>query len=258
MNVETHIVLSDGRSMPALGLGVWQIPDGTAVQDAIHWALAAGIRHIDTAKLYRNERGVGEAIRTSGIPREEIWVTTKLFPLEAVRVEGAFQASLDRLGIDYVDLYLVHFPPPGALVHAWKKMEVLARGGLAKSIGVSNYRISHLERTFARAELPPSVNQIQLSPYHFPRDVVGWCQNHHVAVEAHTPLTRGRRLDDPLLARIATAHDRSPAQVLIRWSLQHGFVVIPKSSHKDRIESNAAVFDFALTDEEMSELDLVG
>jgi diketogulonate reductase-like aldo/keto reductase len=258
MNLDARITLSDGRSMPALGLGVWQIPDGAAVRDAVHWALEAGIRHIDTAKIYRNERGVGEAIRASGIPREEIWVTTKLFPIDALRVESAFKASLERLDIEYVDLYLVHFPPPGLLLATWKRMEEVARGGLAKSIGVSNYRVSHLEKTFEHAELVPTVNQIQLSPYHFRRDVVGWCQNHGVAVEAYSPLTRGKKLDDPVLHVIAKAHGKTPAQVLIRWSLQHDFVVIPKSANRGRIESNAQVFDFALTDEEMGRLDLIG
>ena len=257
MNPDTRISLRDGRSIPALGLGVWQIPDGKAVQDAIHWALDAGIRHIDTAKLYKNERGVGEAIRTSGIPREEIWVTTKLFPTDALRVEKAFHGSLRRLDIDYVDLYLVHFPPPGRLLPTWKKMEAIAAGGLARSVGVSNYSISHLERTIRVADIPPVLNQIELSPYHFNKGVVAWCKTNDVVVEAYSPLTRGKRLEDPALVAIAEAHHRTPAQVLIRWGLQHDFVVIPKSAVKDRIEANALVFDFSLSEEEMLLLDTI-
>jgi len=148
-----------------LGLGVWQIPDGKPVQEAVHWALESGIRHIDTARFYRNERGVGDAIRTSGVPREEIWVTTKLFPFEALWAERAFQRSLGRLGLDYVDLYLVHFPPPGLLLSTWQKMESIAKQGLARSIGVSNYKVDDINKTLQAADIPPAVNQIHMSPY---------------------------------------------------------------------------------------------
>ncbi|HEV3212990.1 MAG TPA: aldo/keto reductase [Acidimicrobiales bacterium] len=258
MNADLRIPLRDGRSIPALGLGVWQIPDGEQVQDAVHWALDAGIRHFDTAKYYKNERGVGEAIRTSGVAREEIWVTTKLFPLDALWVERAFHDSLQRLDIDYIDLYLVHFPLPGRLLQTWRAMEKIAKSGLAKSVGVSNYSIEHLERTLRDADVAPVLNQIEVSPYHFSKGVVAWCQTHDVVVEAYSPLTHGRKLDDPTLQAIARAHSRTPAQVLIRWSLQHDFVVIPKSCDKERIEANARVFDFCLTDEEMLTLDTLG
>jgi len=258
MDLDARIQLSDGRAIPSLGLGVWQIPEGQAVQDAVHWALAAGVRHIDTARFYRNERGVGEAIRTSGIPREQIWVTTKLFPLEALRARSAFDKSLKRLDIGYIDLYLVHFPPPGLLLRTWRQMESIAKSGLAKSVGVSNYSIDQLDKTIQASEVPPTVNQIQLSPFHFSKVLVAWCEAHDVVVEAYSPLTRGTKLGDPVLGSIAAAHDRSAAQVLIRWGLQHGFVVIPKSARKERIEANADVFDFSLSDEEMLRLDLVG
>jgi diketogulonate reductase-like aldo/keto reductase len=257
LSVASRTALSDGRSIPVLGLGVWQIPDGQAVQDAVHWALEAGVRHIDTARLYRNERGVGEAIRTSGIPREEIWVTTKLFPLEALWAESAFQKSLSRLGLDYVDLYLVHFPPPGRLLSTWKKMESIAKRGLAKSIGVSNYSLGHLNRTLQIADIAPAVNQIHLSPYHYSKDLAESCRALGVAVEAYSPLTRGKNLNDPIPVSIAKAHGKSSAQVFIRWSLQHEFVVIPKSARRERIESNAQVYDFALTSQEMEQLDSV-
>jgi diketogulonate reductase-like aldo/keto reductase len=257
LNLGSRKLLSDGREIPLLGLGVWQIPDGQPVQDAIHWALDAGIRHIDTARLYRNERGVGEAIRSSGVPREEIWVTTKLFPLEAMWTEKAFQKSLNRLGLDYVDLYLVHFPPPGVLRSTWKKMESIAKRGLARSIGVSNYKLDHLRTTLQDAAIAPAVNQIHLSPYHYSKDLADSCASLGVAVEAYSPLTRGKNLNDLVPVSIATSHNKSAAQVLIRWSLQRGFVVIPKSARKERIESNAQVFDFALTDSEMSQLDSV-
>jgi diketogulonate reductase-like aldo/keto reductase len=257
LSIGARIALSDGRSIPALGLGVWQIPDGQAVQDAVHWALEAGIRHIDTARLYRNERGVGEAIRKSGIPREEIWVTTKLFPFEALWVERALQASLRRLNLEYVDLYLVHFPPPGRILSTWKKMESLATRGLARSIGVSNYNLGVLNKTLEIADVAPVVNQIHLSPYHYSKDLAESCRALGVAVEAYSPLTRGRNLNDAVPVSIAKAHGTSPAQVLIRWSLQHGFIVIPKSARQERIVSNSQVYDFALTDEEMGQLDAV-
>jgi len=257
LNIGSRKELSDGRAIPVLGLGVWQIPNGQPVQDAVHWALEAGIRHIDTARFYRNERGVGEAIRTSGVPREEIWVTTKLFPFEALWAERAFQRSLGRLGLDYVDLYLVHFPPPGLLLSTWQKMESIAKRGLARSIGVSNYRLDDINKTLRVADIPPAVNQIHLSPYHYSKDLVESCMALGVVVEAYSPLTRGKNLDDPVPVSIAKAHGKSAAQVLIRWSLQRGFIVIPKSAHKERIESNAQVFDFALTDGEMEQLDSV-
>jgi diketogulonate reductase-like aldo/keto reductase len=257
LSIGSRRTLSDGRAIPVLGLGVWQIPDGTPVQDAVHWALEAGIRHIDTARLYRNERGVGEAIRTSGIPREEIWVTTKLFPFEALWAERAFEKSLGRLGLDYVDLYLVHFPPPTVLLSTWKKMESLVTKGLAKSIGVSNYQLAHLNKTLNVAEVPPAVNQIHLSPYHYSKDLAESCEALGVAVEAYSPLTRGKNLEDQVPVSIASAHGKSSAQVLIRWSLQRGFIVIPKSARKERIESNARVFDFELTNDEMARLDTV-
>ena len=227
------------------------------MQEAVHWALEAGIRHIDTARLYRNERGVGEAIRTSGIPREEIWVTTKLFPFEAIWTEKAFQKSLGRLGLDYVDLYLVHFPPPGLLLSTWKKMESIAKRGLARSIGVSNYKLDDINKTTpgrrhpARRESDPYVAVPLLQG---PRRFL---QALGIAVEAYSPLTRGKNLNDPVPVSIAEAHGKSPAQVLIRWSLQRGFIVIPKSARKERIESNAQVFDFALNDGEMEQLDSV-
>jgi diketogulonate reductase-like aldo/keto reductase len=257
LGIGSRKALSDGRAIPVLGLGVWQIPDGKPVQEAVHWALDAGIRHIDTARLYRNERGVGDAIRTSGVPREEIWVTTKLFPLEALWAEKAFRRSLGRLGLDYVDLYLVHFPPPGLLVSTWKKMESIVKQGLAKSIGVSNYKLVDINKTLQAADIPPAVNQIHLSPYHYTKDLAESCEALGVAIEAYSPLTRGKNLADSVPVAIAKAHGKSAAQVLIRWSLQRGFVVIPKSARKERIESNARVFDFVLTDEEMTQLDSV-
>lgn len=254
LSITSRMPLSDGHSIPVLGLGVWQIPDGQPVIDAVHWAFEAGIRHIDTARLYRNEQGVGEAIRTAGIPRDEIWVTTKLFPFEALWAERALLASLKRLKLDYVDLYLVHFPPPGRLLATWRKLEKFAQRGLARSIGVSNYSLDHLNKTLQVARLKPTVNQIHLSPFHYSRELAESCKALGVSVEAYSPLARATKMDDEVLSSIALAHRKTPAQVLIRWSLQQGFVVIPKSADKDRIASNAQVFDFSLTPDEMERL----
>jgi diketogulonate reductase-like aldo/keto reductase len=254
LTLASTITLNDGTEMPRMGLGVYQIPDGGPTEHAVASALAAGYRHLDTAKIYRNEVSVGRAIRASGVPREDIWVTTKLWPLDALQVGSACDKSLRRLGLDYVDLYLVHFPIPGLVARTWRAMEAVATSGRARSIGVSNFNATRLAR-LANADVPPSVNQVKASVFGYRRDVYDRCIAQHVAFEAYSPLHRGKQLGDATVIGIAASHVKSPAQVLLRWALQKDMVVIPKSSNEARIVENADVFDFELTDAEMVQLD---
>ena len=241
-----------------MGLGVWQIDDGKPTIDAVSWALEAGYRHIDTAKLYANERGVGDGVRRSGVPREEVWVTTKLWPTDFPRAERALATSLRELRFDYVDLYLVHAPVPGTVKRIWKTMERLCESGAARTIGVSNYSPAQLQAVLDVANVPPAVNQVKFSPFDFDVANLEFCARHGIVVEAYSPLTRGRRLADARLRELAERYGRSPAQVLIRWALQKGTVVLPKSANRDRIRENLAVFDFELAAADVAVLDELG
>ncbi|HEY6742081.1 MAG TPA: aldo/keto reductase [Lapillicoccus sp.] len=246
-------VLADGNKIPLLGLGVWQVPDGRSCEDAVRWALEAGYRHIDTAQAYRNERSVGRALRDVGLPREEVFVTTKFYPGHR-DPEAEVQRSLERLGVDAVDLYIVHWPQGGP-TWAWDGMQRAQKQGYARSIGVSNFSVADLDAVLAEAEVPPVVNQVQFSPFEFRRALLDGCDRRGVALEAYSPLGTGRHLRDRKVARLAERLGRTPAQVLIRWALQRDVVVLPKSTHRERIEENAQVFDFQLSDEDMRTLD---
>jgi len=246
-------VLADGNQIPLLGLGVWQVPDGRTCEDAVRWALEAGYRHIDTAQAYRNERSVGRALRDVGLPREEVFVTTKFYPGHR-DPEAEVQRSLERLGVDTVDLYIVHWPQGGP-TWAWDGMQRAQKQGYARSIGVSNFSVADLDAVLAEAEVPPVVNQVQFSPFEFRRALLDGCDRRGVALEAYSPLGTGRHLRDRKVARVAERLGRTPAQVLIRWALQRDVVVLPKSTHHERIEENAQVFDFQLSDEDMRTLD---
>jgi 2,5-diketo-D-gluconate reductase A len=245
--------LADGNRFPLLGLGVWQVPDGPECVDAVRWALELGYRHIDTAQAYGNERSVGEALRQSGLPREEVFVTTKFAPRAGDPVR-AVEQSLRRLGLDHVDLYLVHFPRLGP-TWAWPGMERARERGYARSIGVSNFGADDVEKVFARGDVAPVVDQVQFSPFEFRRGLLDACERRGVVLEAYSPLGTGRHLADPTVDEIAHRVVRTPAQVLLRWCLQRGVPVIPKSTHRERLEENAQVFDFALADGDMAELD---
>lgn len=246
-------VLADGNEIPLLGLGVWQVPDGRECEDAVRWALAAGYRHIDTAQAYRNERSVGRALRDSGVPRDEVFITTKFFPGRE-DPEREAQRSLERLGVDFVDLYIIHWPQGGP-TWAWDGMQRAHERGYARSIGVSNFDVAELESVLGVAEVPPVVDQVQFSPFEFRQGLLSACERSQVAVEAYSPLGTGRHLDDRRVGEIAERLGRTPAQVLIRWAVQRGLIVLPKSTHRERIESNAQVFDFTLTDQDMAALD---
>jgi len=246
-------VLADGYQMPMLGLGVWQVPDGAQTVNAVRWALDLGYRHIDTAQAYGNEESVGRALRDSGVPRGEVFITTKFNPGRKDPVAEAEQ-SLRRLGIDQVDLYLVHWPRGGPL-RAWPGMERARELGLARSVGVSNFGTRELREVIAAGTIPPAVNQVQFSALQYRRALLDACRRQNVALEAYSPLGTGRHLSNATVNRVAQRVGRTPAQVLLRWCLQHDVPVIPKSTHRERIAENAQIFDFALSDEDMADLD---
>jgi diketogulonate reductase-like aldo/keto reductase len=245
--------IGDGLAMPLLGLGVWQVAEGPQTSRAVGWALEAGYRHVDTAQAYGNERSVGEALRASGVPREDVFLATKFRPGRR-DPERELEASLQRLGVDQVDLYLVHWPQGGP-TRAWAGMERAARGGLARAVGVSNFSVADLDAVMAAAEIAPAVNQVQFSPFQFRRALLEACRRHGVVLEAYSPLTRGRNLADPTITGIASRLGRTPAQVMLRWAVQRGIPVIPKSVRRERIVENARLFDFTLGDDDLAALD---
>jgi methylglyoxal/glyoxal reductase len=255
--IETRVTLNSGIKMPWLGLGVYQASAGQGTQKAVQAAFDYGYRLIDTARIYGNEKDVGIAVRQSGLPRDEVFVTTKLWNSDHGydSTLHAFQESLHRLGLAYVDLYLIHWPQPGLRSETWKAMIKLLKEGKARSIGVSNYTIGHLKELLRESDVVPDVNQVEFHPFLYQKDLLEFCQQKKIQLEAYSPLTRGQRLDDPVIKSIATRHSRTPAQVLIRWCLQHKVVAIPKSSRKERILENSKVFDFDLKPEEIRQLD---
>ncbi len=246
-------MLADGNGIPLLGLGVWQVPNGAECVGAVRWALELGYRHIDTAQAYGNEESVGQGLRESGVPREEVFLTTKFFPARKDPVAEA-ERSLQRLGVDYVDLYIVHWPEGGP-TWAWPGMEQARELGYARSIGVSNFGVDDLRQLLATATVPPVVDQVQFSPYEYRKALLDACRQNGIALEAYSPLGTGRHLTSDTVARIAGRHGRTPAQVLLRWCIERGIPVIPKSTHRERIAENAQLFDFRLSDQDIAELD---
>lgn len=253
------LTLRTRRKIPQIGLGVYKAQPGPDTKNAVLAALEAGYRHVDTASIYNNEADVGEAIAASGLDRSEVFVTTKLWNDDhgydnALR---AFDRSLTQLGLAYVDLYLIHWPVPILRLETWRALERLTLDGRVRDIGVSNYLAKHIDEILEYAPVVPAVNQIELSPYLYRTrlDTVERCRQHDIVIEAYSPLTKGRKLDDPILAEIGRVHGKTPAQVLIRWAIQHGFVVLPKSINPARIQANHDVFDFELTENHMNRLD---
>jgi diketogulonate reductase-like aldo/keto reductase len=246
-------VLADGNQMPMLGLGVWQVPNGAATVNAVRWALDLGYRHIDTAQAYGNEESVGQALRDSGVPRGEVFITTKFYPGRNDPVAEARQ-SLRRLGVDQVDLYLIHWPQGGP-TWAWPGMERARELGYARSVGVSNFSAGELAEVIAAGTTPPAVNQVQFSALQYRRALLDACRRRNIALEAYSPLGTGRHLANETVERVAQRVGRTPAQVLLRWCLQHDLLVISKSAHRERIGENAQIFDFALPSQDMAELD---
>ena len=248
--------LNDGSPLPWVGLGVYTI-SGAACLRAVSHALAVGYRHIDTAAFYGNEEEVGRAIRQSAIPREEVFVVTKLWNSDHGYAPAlkACNESLARLKLDHIDLYLIHWPEPGRRLDSWRAVVELRKQGKCRSIGVSNYTIAHLDELKAHSDVAPAVNQVEFSPFLFQHELLDFCRARGIQLEAYCPLTRGRKLGDKTVRAVADRHGKTPAQVLLRWALQHQMVVIPKSGQPARIEENAALFDFALDDRDMAALD---
>ena len=256
MDINSRITLNNGIQMPYFGLGVYQTGSGNPTQNAVKWALDAGYRLIDTAKMYGNEADVGTAIRVSDIPRNEIFVTTKLWTNDHGydNAMKAFNRSLERLNVEYIDLFLIHWPGSSKRKKTWQALETLVKEKTCKAIGVSNYTIYHLNELFEYASVTPAVNQVEFNPFLYQKELLDYCNEHNIQLEAYSPLSKGRKLHDKKLQEIAKKYSKSTAQILIRWGLQHKIIVIPKSSNKERIEQNADVFDFDISDEDMKVL----
>ena len=254
MIADSGVMLRGNVFMPLLGLGTWQMR-GREAYDAVLHALRVGYRHIDTATAYRNEADIGRAIRDSGVPREDIFLTTKLPPDRTGRELSTIERSLADLGTEFVDLWLVHWPPRGmASPSTWREVVAVQKVGLARAVGVSNYSIEQIDELIADSGVTPAVNQIRWSPFLYDAVRVVELRERGVVLEGYSPF-RAARLGHPVLVEIARRHGVTAAQVVLRWHIEHGFVVIPKSSHRDRIEANADVFGFALSPDEVAEID---
>ncbi|USG67675.1 aldo/keto reductase [Brevibacillus ruminantium] len=261
LHLQATTTLNNGKAMPWFGIGVFKVEEGPVLVDAVKAAVAHGYRSIDTAAIYDNERSVGQAIREAlqetGLSRENLFVTSKVrnADLGYEATLAAYETSLEKLGLDYLDLYLIHWPVAGKYKDAWRALEALYKAGRVKAIGVSNFQIHHLEDLMKDAEIKPMVNQIELHPRLSQQALRDFCARHDIQIEAWSPLMQGQLLDNPVLQEIGARHGKSVAQVILRWDLQHGIVTIPKSTKAHRIIENASVFDFELTSEETARID---
>ncbi|WP_322922298.1 aldo/keto reductase [Paenibacillus campi] len=257
LHLQSTTKLSNGVQMPWFGLGVYKVEEGAQVVNSVKWALEAGYRSIDTAALYQNEEGVGQAIRESGVARADLFITTKVWNSEQGydTTLAAFDQSLHKLGLDYVDLYLVHWPVKGKYKDTWRALEKLHEDGKVRAIGVSNFQIHHLEDLLADAKVRPVVNQVELHPLLSQVELRHYCKQQGIQIEAWAPLAQGRLLDNPTLQTIADKRGKSIAQVLLRWDVQSEIVTIPKSINKERIVQNADIYDFELSAAEMKQID---
>lgn len=256
-SLQDTTTLSNGVKMPWFGLGVFKVEEGSEVVESVKAALRNGYRSIDTAAIYQNEEGVGQAIRESGIPREELFVTSKVWnaDLGYESTIAAYETSLEKLGLEYLDLYLIHWPVAGKYKEAWRALETLYKEGRVKAIGVSNFHVHHLEDVMKDAEIKPMVNQVEYHPRLAQKELRTFCQEQGIQLEAWSPLMQGQLLDNEVLQSIAEKHNKSVAQVILRWDLQNGVVTIPKSIKEHRIIENSQVFDFELTVEDMEAID---
>ncbi|MBA4542701.1 MULTISPECIES: aldo/keto reductase [Thermoactinomyces] len=250
-------VLANGVKMPWLGLGVWKVQEGSEVENAVKEAIKLGYRSIDTAAAYQNEEGVGKAIKESGVNREDLFVTTKVWNADQGydSTLRAFETSLNKLGLEYVDLYLVHWPVKGKYKETWKALEKLYKEGRVRAIGVSNFQVHHLKDLLADCEVKPMVNQVEFHPYLTQKELRAFCKEEQIQLEAWSPLMQGEVVNVPEIKELAEKYGKTPAQIVLRWDLQHGVVTIPKSVKAHRIKENADVFDFELSAEDMAKLD---
>ena len=257
LKIGSRVALSDGNSMPLLGLGVWDAKSGKETYDAVIHALSKGYRHIDTAEMYGNEKDVGSAVIDSGIAREEIFITTKLWDsgLGYDHALNAFDVSLKKLNLEYIDLYLIHWPEKGSRKEIWSALERIKKEGRSLSIGVSNFAPKHINEILINANFTPAVNQIEMSPFLHQQEISSFCKKENIHLTGYCPLARGTRFDNPLLCRVAEETNKTAAQVMIRWAIQNGNTVIPKSVRPKRIEENANVFDFELREDQIKILD---
>lgn len=257
--MEDLITLNNGVKIPRVGFGTWKIRPSILAKRAVSEALETGYRLIDTARIYLNEKGVGQAIRGSGIPREQIFVTTKLWNGDQgyESALAAFDKSLKRLGLEYVDLYLIHWPVTGKRLDSWRALEEIYASGRAKAIGVSNFTERHLEELLSKSKIVPAVNQIEFHPFLYDeqRPTLEFCKKHDIQVEAYSPLAHGHGLDNLVLGEIANRHSKSTAQILLRWCIQKGAIPIPKSTDEKRMRENLNIFDFKLSEPEISKID---
>lgn len=253
--LNSRIPLNNGTAIPRLGIGTWRAPSGLVTEAAVLHALKCGYRHIDTATIYKNEQDVGQALRKSGVPREEVFLTTKLWndDMRANRQMQAFEESLERLGTDYVDLYLIHWPVEH-FEKSWKVLEEIYASGRARAIGVSNFKKHHLEDLLQTASVVPAVNQMEFSPYMQDTEALAYSRELGIVYEAWSPLGAGHYVNDPVFVEIGKKYGKTAAQVILRWVIQQDIVVFPKSVHTERIDENANIFDFSLTEEEMNRI----
>jgi diketogulonate reductase-like aldo/keto reductase len=257
MKIDSTIQMNNGVNIPRLGLGMYRSPKGRKSFSTVLYALQFGYRHVDTAALYHNEREVGEAVKESGIPRDQIFVTTKLWNDDHGydRALRAFDKSMKELNLETIDLYLIHWPVPGKRKESWKALRKIYNEGRCRSIGVSNYLIRHLEELLSETEAVPVVNQVEFSPFLYQKELLEYCRSKNILLEAYSPITKGNRLNDANVVKIANKYGKTPAQILIRWGLQHDLVVLVKSNRVERIEENGSVFDFEIEAEDMRFLD---
>lgn len=255
-DISGTLTLNNGVEMPQFGLGVYKVEKGLQIENTVKDAINIGYRLIDTAAFYENEEGVGKAIKESGVPREELFITTKVWNTDQGydQTLNAFDNSLKKMGLDYIDLYLIHWPVKEKYLETWRALEKLYKDGKARAIGVSNFQIHHLKDILENSSEKPAVNQVELHPLLSQTELRAFCSEHNIKVQAWSPIARGRVLEDSDIKEIAQRHGKSAAQIILRWHLQNGIMVIPKSVKKDRLRENADIFDFELTEDEMKQM----